>query len=133
MRVMGCNKWQLIMPNLQDIPIDLPHHGVSEVDSEPFKYTAKTRSTGFDVVIASSIFNNVKSRFMYRRESETGSIDFRDKNLRVWFLPDGLITLKPIRAKELFNPSKLSGFVKLALLQLASYIDSLKKFDKSNA
>jgi hypothetical protein len=119
------------VPNFKDIPRELPHHGVTEVDSKPFKYTAKTRSTGFPVVIASSTFNNVKSRFMYRRESETGSIDFRNKNLRVWFLPSGFMVLKPIRAKELFDPSKLTGFVKLALLQVVSYIDSLKKFSKS--
>lgn len=126
-------RWQAVTPNLKDIPRDLPRNGDSKVGSEPFKYTAKQSSNGSNIIAASSKIDGAKSTFIYRRESEAGSIDFRDRNLRVWFLPDGSMALKPITAKKPSDSSDPNSVVKLALSQLASYVGSLKEFNISAA
>ncbi|MBI3590919.1 MAG: hypothetical protein HY094_06020 [Candidatus Melainabacteria bacterium] len=74
------------------------------------------------MVAASTVFNGVKSRFIYDCRKKIGCIDFPRKNLRAWILKNGNIVIRPVIKEKEYNPSYVLGFSKLAAIHLEGYL-----------
>ncbi len=111
----------------QSTQLLLPRHKILFLGEIPLKYTIKRNAGGIEMIAASTVFNGVKSRFIYNSAKQICYIDFPKKNIRAWVLKNGNIILKPIFKEKEFNPSLVKGFSKLAILHVEGY---LKAFDK---
>ena len=104
----------------------LPYHESLLINVQgkqvPLKYTIERTSKGIEIIAASTMFNGVKSRFIYDGTKKISCVDFPRKNIRAWVLKNGEIILRPIFKEKGFNPSLVKGFSKLAELHINGYL-----------